>query len=666
MNSVFTGIFILFSFLLKTEFELKPLLELPSLSYPLFLDYNRDGKDEVIRKAKYHDKDCFIIYEQNGNVVAQVNPMGDRAGFVGMANIDGTGNDEAIFWALRKDKLYLFIYNLMDSRGWLYPLFEVKDTVLPKGWDGGILPYGLYPLYKNRELKDIIFFITTGFDMYPRGIFCFNVKEKKIKWKLWIGPPVNDWEVTDMNGDGKDEILISTSAPCNGALIRDENDCTSYLYLVDLNGNLIWKREIGGFGSHIRAEISKDKKIFAVEIQGSRESGEKKKIVCVDGKKGKIIKEIELPLIFTGFSFFDINRDTKKEIIVSTSKNKIIVFNQNLEKIKVIENEYSGKLCRIIDLDGDGNYEIITEREGKLYILNLNFEKIGERDIESFTFYNFPLYRLCKNEGKYLIPLWTKERFLILDFEKQKRINPFPIYTFLGIIFLFLSFYSGFLIARKTSKPPYKTSLKEQMLINLIYEFIHEVKNSISFMRLQIEKKKFGEEISKEITRIYETLASLTDFLKLHKSKPEKININKIISEIVERFKKIKEDIEWDIKMEKELPEIKANRTEFEMCIKNIIENAVQFTDNGKIYVGTRILREPHKKFIEIEIKDTGKGIEEKFLNKTFEPFFTTREEHMGLGLYFSKYIIGKMNGEIKIKSKKGIGTAVFIKLLYK
>lgn len=174
------GTMILFQFFFKTEFKLKPLLELPSTYHPIFIDYNRDGRDEVIRKEKYQwENDCFLIYEQNGNVITQINPPGERAGFIGMANIDGTGNDEAIFWLLRKNKLFLFIYNLMDNRAWWYLLFEVKDTVLPEGWDGGIVPYGLYPVYKNAELKEIIFFINVGFDMYPRGIFCFDIQNKK-------------------------------------------------------------------------------------------------------------------------------------------------------------------------------------------------------------------------------------------------------------------------------------------------------------------------------------------------------------------------------------------------------------------------------------------------------------------------------------------------------
>lgn len=541
---MFFGILFVFQLFFKTEFKLKPVLELTSLSYPVFLDYNRDGKDEIIRKEKYYDRDCFLIYEQNGNVIAQVNPMAERAGFVGMVNIDGTGNDEAIFWFLRENKLFLFIYNLMDSRGWWYPLFEVKDMVLPEGWEGQILPYGLYPLYENDELKDIIFFINVGFDRYPRGVFCFDLKTKKVKWNLWIAPQINDWKIIDINGDGKKEILISTSAPCNGAVIRDENDCTSYIYLIDLNGNLIWKREIGGFGSHLRFGTDKNNRIFVCETMGSRESGDKRKIICLDGETGGILRKIELSSIFNGFCFFDINGDGNEEIVVSTSKGKIIVFNQNLEKIKEIENEYSGKILKVVDLDGDGNNEILTENKGYLYILNSKFEKLGEYFMREFHLTSLPYYPLCKNEGRYMIPLWTRGKFLILDFEKEKNINPFPFYILFTIILLSLSFSSGFLLARKISKHVPLISKREHMLIDLIYQFIHEIKNSISFLQISLEKSKFKEDLKGEIGKIYEISAYLTDFLKIHNKKFEKVNVNKIIENIIHRFRKIKDDIE--------------------------------------------------------------------------------------------------------------------------
>ena len=75
--------------------------------------------------------------------------------------------------------------------------------------------------------------------------------------------------------------------------------------------------------------------------------------------------------------------------------------------------------------------------------------------------------------------------------------------------------------------------------------------------------------------------------------------------------------------------------------------------------------------FVEIEIADTGSGIEQANLKRVFEPFFTNKADKKspsqhsgsGLGLAFCKKIIDAHNGSISVKSKKGKGTTFKITL---
>lgn len=88
----------------------------------------------------------------------------------------------------------------------------------------------------------------------------------------------------------------------------------------------------------------------------------------------------------------------------------------------------------------------------------------------------------------------------------------------------------------------------------------------------------------------------------------------------------------------------------------NIISNAVQAIDGkGDIWIETK------KKGLEvvITIKDNGRGIPEKNLNKIFDPFFTTKPvgQGTGLGLSISYGIIEKHNGQILVDSEVGKGT---------
>jgi signal transduction histidine kinase len=69
---------------------------------------------------------------------------------------------------------------------------------------------------------------------------------------------------------------------------------------------------------------------------------------------------------------------------------------------------------------------------------------------------------------------------------------------------------------------------------------------------------------------------------------------------------------------------------------------------------------------IEIKVKDNGKGIPEKVLEKIYQPFFTTKPtgEGTGLGLSLSYDIITKGHGgELKVETVEGQGSEFIIQL---
>ncbi|MBS1609238.1 MAG: two-component sensor histidine kinase, partial [Bacteroidetes bacterium] len=68
---------------------------------------------------------------------------------------------------------------------------------------------------------------------------------------------------------------------------------------------------------------------------------------------------------------------------------------------------------------------------------------------------------------------------------------------------------------------------------------------------------------------------------------------------------------------------------------------------------------------IEINVKDNGTGIPQKVLDKIFQPFFTTKPtgQGTGLGLSLSYDIVKAHDGEIKVETKEGEGTAFIISL---
>ena len=90
------------------------------------------------------------------------------------------------------------------------------------------------------------------------------------------------------------------------------------------------------------------------------------------------------------------------------------------------------------------------------------------------------------------------------------------------------------------------------------------------------------------------------------------------------------------------------------------LENAIDAVGgNGYLSISTSeiIDTNTNNTFIQILIKDDGEGIKSEFLNKIYEPYFTTKIEGTGLGLAIAKKIIEDNNGTIDIDSTLGKGT---------
>jgi len=67
--------------------------------------------------------------------------------------------------------------------------------------------------------------------------------------------------------------------------------------------------------------------------------------------------------------------------------------------------------------------------------------------------------------------------------------------------------------------------------------------------------------------------------------------------------------------------------------------------------------------WVEIGFRDTGQGIAPEHLPKVFEPYFTTKEVGIGLGLALTKQILEEHGGRIEISSELGKGTLVRLRL---
>lgn len=114
---------------------------------------------------------------------------------------------------------------------------------------------------------------------------------------------------------------------------------------------------------------------------------------------------------------------------------------------------------------------------------------------------------------------------------------------------------------------------------------------------------------------------------------------------------------EWDIPAE--LPSLRSDPLKLKMVIKNLIGNAVKFTDQGSVMIGAR----ERDGGVELSVTDTGIGIAPEEQAVIFEPFrqvdgSDTRRHHgAGLGLYIVQRLLQALRGSISVHSQIGRGS---------
>lgn len=107
------------------------------------------------------------------------------------------------------------------------------------------------------------------------------------------------------------------------------------------------------------------------------------------------------------------------------------------------------------------------------------------------------------------------------------------------------------------------------------------------------------------------------------------------------------------------LPAVAGGRVQIQQVILNLLLNALdavrQVENRQKIVtVRTRIGQDS---FVELEVEDTGVGVDAETLDKMFDAFFTTKPEGMGIGLSVSRSIIQSYHGRLSAKKNETVGT---------
>jgi len=185
---------------------------------------------------------------------------------------------------------------------------------------------------------------------------------------------------------------------------------------------------------------------------------------------------------------------------------------------------------------------------------------------------------------------------------------------------------------------------------SLLEEKIQAVAPSEEFARLLSKIKAAHSRISETIT----SLVSATE----NSEKITEVDLQAAIKRTMNILKPHYLPIQIQVLPNEANPMIIGNRDLVEKSLVQLLMNAreaVEYREGPKIVIATEILENQ----VAMTVSDNGCGIKKEFLDKIFDPFFTSKEpgRGKGLGLFVVHSLLKLMNAQITITSQEGRGT---------
>ena len=180
--------------------------------------------------------------------------------------------------------------------------------------------------------------------------------------------------------------------------------------------------------------------------------------------------------------------------------------------------------------------------------------------------------------------------------------------------------------------------------------------------------------INEEVDRLNRVVSRFLDYASPFSLNLQNSNINEIVSKSIGLISRehFPDNIEIDTDLNWELPEVEIDQDQLKQVFLNLILNGIQaMPSGGKLKITTSLMQNDNLlndiggvektqnniNFIQIKFEDSGEGIPSKDLGNIFTPFFTTKEEGVGLGLAISNRIMEAHGGDIKVVSQVDKGS---------
>lgn len=224
---------------------------------------------------------------------------------------------------------------------------------------------------------------------------------------------------------------------------------------------------------------------------------------------------------------------------------------------------------------------------------------------------------------------------------------------------------------------------KEAFKNKFIANFSHEIKSPITSIiafsellnksKLKDEQKEYLDVVRSSSLHLKSIINDILDISKIETGKlsilVEQFNFKKLLEQVSSEYKLkcSNKNLSFQIAIDDDLPTyIETDKTRLRQIIKNLLDNAIKFTEEGEVKLNIKTLyKRAGKISFSILVQDTGIGIKTEDQEKIFNRFnrleSAKNTDGVGLGLTIVKEMVQLLKGELLFESKPNIGTAFTI-----
>ncbi|MBN2311794.1 MAG: hypothetical protein JXR94_22640, partial [Candidatus Hydrogenedentes bacterium] len=225
---------------------------------------------------------------------------------------------------------------------------------------------------------------------------------------------------------------------------------------------------------------------------------------------------------------------------------------------------------------------------------------------------------------------------------------------------------------------PKERAASEDIAYSPFWEFLasrvaQEIKNPLvavnTFAQLLPDKydspdfrDAFGDVVQKEVARINRVVETLFEFARHPRLVLRRCSVNETLESVLKTFEDelAARSIELETDLDPSEPAADLDPIFFSQAVHNVVQNSLEAMPAGGIL---RVKTATRGNRCEVVIADTGPGVSEQDAEMIFAPFFSTKEQGMGLGLTVADRIVRQHEGDLSLIPSDGGGSAFALRL---